>query len=148
MNLLYCDETNTDPAQADFFVYGGVSVPATRALDLSNKIDEIRLAAKVPTDFSLKFNPGPQHLAHAEFSKLKQDVIEAAINHGCNLFVSMILHDIAISPDDARRNEINRIVYHFNCYLNRPKSHGLVLIDRFTDKQSDAHLREKFGSSD
>lgn len=144
MYLLYCDETNIDPAQADFFVYGGISIPGRRALELSNAIEAIRTAAEIDSAFQVKFNPGPDHLSHPEFTKLKQDIIEAAVEHQCRLFVSMILHNIATSPDDARRNEINRIVYHFNCYLHRPNSHGLVLIDRFTDRQIDAHLREKF----
>lgn len=60
------------------------------------------------------------------------------------LFTSMILHDIATSPDEARRKEINRICYHFDCYLKRVQSHGLVLIDRFDDGEVDAHLIEKF----
>jgi hypothetical protein len=56
----------------------------------------------------------------------------------------MILHDVATSAEEARRKSINTICYHFDCYLNRPNSHGLVLIDRFDDRQIDAHLREKF----
>ena len=68
----------------------------------------------------------------------------ATVRHGCFLLTSLILHNVATSPDDARRKEINRVCYHFNCFLNRANTHGLVLVDRFEDKQIDAHLREKF----
>ena len=117
---------------------------ANDALELSKTIEEMRSSAGVPTDFLLKFNPSPENLSHLEFNKLKQKVIEAAAQHGCTFFSSLILHDIATSPDDARRNAINTICYHFDCFLHRKKSHGLVLIDRFNDSQIDAHLREKF----
>lgn len=60
------------------------------------------------------------------------------------LLVSVILHDIATSPDVARRNAINTLCFHFDCLLSRSQSPGLVLIDRFTDSQIDNHLAEKF----
>ena len=41
---------------------------------------------------------------------------------------------------------LNRICYHFNCYLSPIHSHGLVLIDRFSDTQIDSHLRKKFST--
>lgn len=144
MYLLYCDETNLEERNNDFFVYGGLVIDAQKAHSLSLAIDTIRDTAKIPPDFILKFNPGPGHLSHGDFISLKQAVIESAISHGCILLTSMILHNVATSPSDARRNEINRICYHFNCFLSRQTSHGLVLIDRFDDREIDRHLREKF----
>lgn len=144
MYLLYCDESNLEKKDNDFFVYGGLVVEAEAARSLSFAVDAIRKSAKIPKEFVLKFNPGPGHLSHQDFIALKQAVIEAAIEHGCLFLASLILHNVATSPDDARRNEINRICYHYDCYLNRPDSHGLVLIDRFEDKKIDGHLREKF----
>lgn len=125
-------------------MYGGLVVDGLQALLLSKDIDRIRTEARIPRNANLKFNPRPEHLTHQEFSGLKQRVIEAAAARGCKFFAAMILHDIATSPDDARRNCINTICFHFDCYLARPRDHGLVLIDRFDDAQIDAHLREKF----
>ena len=73
-----------------------------------------------------------------------QAFVEAAIEHDAKLLCSVILHDIATSPEDARRNEINRACYHFDCLLQRYGEPGLVLIDRFSDRQIDGHLVEKF----
>jgi Protein of unknown function (DUF3800) len=146
LHLLYCDESNLEERNGDFFVYGGLVVDADAALSLTHAIEKIRRDAGIPSDVVLKFKPCPDQLNHQQFSALKQAVIEAAIAHGCIFFASMILHDIATSADDARRNSINTICYHFDRYLNRQRGHGLVLIDRFNDGQIDAHLREKFSA--
>ena len=146
MHLLYCDESNLEERNGDFFVYGGLIVDAGAALVLTQAVDKIRRDFGVPNDVVLKFNPRPDQLNHQQFSTLKQAVIETAAGHGCIFLASMILHDIASSADEARRNSINTICYHFDCYLIRQGSHGLVLIDRFNDGQIDAHLREKFSA--
>jgi hypothetical protein len=144
VHLLYCDETNLEERKGDFFAYAGVVVEGARALDLSHVIDGIRTAAKVPANYRLKFNPGPECLDHQQFIELKKAVIAAAIDAKVGLLVSVILHDIAKSPEIARLNAINTLCFHFDCLLGRIPGPGLVLIDRFTDKQIDAHLAEKF----
>jgi len=144
MHLLYCDETNLSPSEHDFFIYGGVVIPPGAAKPLHDAVEQIRRRHHVPENFLLKFNPRPDTLAHDDFIQVKQAILETAAEHSCQLIVSLILHNIAASPDIARRNEINRVLYHFECLLNRETSHGLVLIDRFSDTQIDAHLRERF----
>jgi hypothetical protein len=144
MILLYCDESNLDKKNFDFFVYGGVSIDSASAHSLSETIEKLRVDAGVPRDFILKFNPKPSTLSHVAFNSLKQQIIQAAVSHECNFIVSMILHNIATSPDDARRNEINRLCLHFQYILRSSDTFGLVLIDQFDDKKIDSHLREKF----
>jgi hypothetical protein len=144
MYLLYCDETNLDPRENTFFIYGGVTIPAEQAKSLSDTVEKIRQENGIKPEFLLKFNPKPDNMKHVQFSDVKQQIIEAAIAHNCTLIVSMILHSIATSPDAARRNEINRVLLHFNGFLGVKHSHGLALIDRFSDAQIDAHLRKKF----
>lgn len=140
---MYCDETNFTKKTGDFFVYGGVAFDAAIARELAAEIEEARNALDVARDYVLKFNPGPKDISHQQFIKLKQAVIAAAAKFDCKLFVNLLLHDIATSSEDARRFGINRLCYHFDCYLNRPKVPGLVLIDRFDDKEIDGQLREK-----
>lgn len=144
MYLLYCDETNLEERAGDFFVYAGISISGEKAQSLSSAIDDLRKKFKVPRDFALKFNPAPTGVSHADFNALKQALIEAAIAHEVKLHTSIVLHDIARDPDAARRNAINTICFHFDCALIRYKVPGLVLIDRFNDKQIDRHLVEKF----
>jgi len=144
MYLFYCDETNLNPEHADFFVYGGLAIPSDSAKILHEKIEKIRKKAKFKETDYLKFNPCPDGVIYDDFLKAKEASIHAAIECGCVLIVSIILHKIARNTEEARRNEINRVVYHFDCFLNRPCTHGIVLIDRFSDSQIDEHLRNKF----
>ena len=147
MYLLYTDEANINPVEENFFIYGGVSIPGEEAGPLSERICTIRadLGYK-PTDL-LKFNTTqrPEHISPEDHREAKRQLILAAAKHGVRLFASFVLHKIATSPDEARRNEINRIVYHFDCFLARENDYGLVLLDRFDDSLGPvaAHLREK-----
>jgi hypothetical protein len=144
VHLLYCDETNLVERRGDFFVYGGLCIASDQGAGLSRRIDELRTEAKVPSLFKLKFLPAPDVMSHARFIELKKSIIAAAVDAKAALLVSVILHDIATSPDVARRNAINTVCYHFDCLLSRSQSPGLVLIDRFSDSQIDSHLAEKF----
>jgi hypothetical protein len=143
MHFLYCDETNFTKTPSDFFVYGGVAIDAAVAGDLAAEIEIARVARGVPRDYVLKFNPGPQDFSHQQFIDLKRSVIAAAVKFNCKLLINLLLHDIATSSEEARRFGINTLCYHFDCYLNRPNSAGLVLMDRFDDKQIDGQLKEK-----
>jgi len=144
MYLLYCDETNLNPNEREFFIYGGIAVPGDVSRSLSDEIEKIRSEFGISPDFHLKFNPRPSNLSHQQFIDVKQRIIRTTVSLGCQLLVSTISHSIATSPEDARRNEINRVLYHFHCFLIRLNDHGLVLVDRFSDSQIDSHLREKF----
>lgn len=135
MKLLYCDETNFGKNANDFFVYGDIVIDAGSAASLSNQIEQIRKTRGVPRDYTLKFNPGPKEFTHEQFIELKSSIIKAAVEHDCKLLINLLLHDIASSSEDARRFSVNTLCYHFDCFLNRPKVPGLVLIDRFDDKQ-------------
>jgi hypothetical protein len=147
MYLLYCDESNLEERSGDFLIYGGLMIDADRMQSLSSTIDRIRSEdPRVSRDYRLKFNPGPENFSHDQFIELKRKVINAAIEHDAKLLTYVILHDISSSPDEARRNGINAICYHFHCLLNRMGQTGLVLIDRFNDEGNliDGHLSEKF----
>lgn len=146
MYLFYCDESNIEARSGDFFLYAGIAIPADNALALSQSIESCLAERNIARDYKLKFNPGPQNLNHPEFIALKRDVINSATQASVKLMLYMVLHDIAKNPDEARRNGINYICFHFDCFLKRVKNHGLVLVDRFTDKDNriEAHLTEKF----
>ncbi|MXP09612.1 DUF3800 domain-containing protein [Pseudoblastomonas halimionae] len=147
MYLLYCDESNMEERAGDFLLYAGVSIPPENARALAREIEEVRERAGVPRDFLLKFNPVPPELGHADFIALKQAILKKAAEHGARLFAYVVLHDIAKTTGlhEARRNGVNAVLYHFDCYLNRKSGTGLALLDRFTDEGNliDGHLREK-----
>jgi hypothetical protein len=146
MHLLYTDETNIDPATSDFFAYAGVAIPGDVAGHLSSRIEAVRPNNGYGVDDLLQFNTKERsgHVTPEAHREAKRQVLEEAASHGVKLFSSFILHRVATSPQEARLNEINRICYHFNCYLNRVSDHGLVLIDTFQDTSLLAFLRQKF----
>ena len=144
MYLLYSDEANLNPSDNAFFIYGGVVINCANAKSLSEGIQKVREEKHIPDDFVLKMNPGPESLSNKEFIEVKQGIIQKAIENQCVLLISLIHHRVASSPEEVRRNEINRVAFNFNCLLNRYHSHGLMLIDRFSDSQIDTHLRDKF----
>jgi hypothetical protein len=146
MHLLYTDEVNIDPASSDFFIYAGISISGKNAGPLSKEIDSLRAKYSYRSEDILKFNTRerPNHISAEEHRDIKREVLEAAVRQEVLLFSSIISHKIATSPEDARRKEINRICYHFDCYLRRKNDFGLVLIDTFQDSQLSKILREKF----
>ena len=144
MFLLYTDESNLEPSVNTFFIYGGVAISSEKAKVLSDAVQSIREEFSIPSTYLLKYKPKPPGLDHPRFNECKQRIIQAAIDNECLLLISLIHHRVARSPDTARRTEINRFAFHYNCLLGRKQSFGLMLIDRFSDTQIDAHLREKF----
>ena len=144
MYLLYSDESNLEPQDSTFFIYGGIAINTEKAKDLSDDLQRIRNESGISPDFILKFKPKPNNLEHSTFNDCKKRIIQKAVERECLLFISLINHNIANTPEEARRNEINRVSFHFNSFLNRRRSSGLMLIDRFDDSQIDAQLREKF----
>ncbi|WP_039394106.1 hypothetical protein [Novosphingobium sp. MBES04] len=145
MDLLYCDESNLENRAGEFLLYGGIRIPVERAASLSARIETLRAEAGLEPDTRLKFNPAPDGLSHEQFRSLKQSIIEAAIEHNCELLAYVVLHDLAGNPDAARRFGINTVCYHYHCALSRLERDGIVLIDRFNDEgnQIDGHLTEK-----
>lgn len=144
MYLMYSDEANLEAQENTFFIYGGIMIDADKTRDLSNGVQSIRDELHIPQDFILKFKPCPENISHLDFNACKQRIIQKAIETECLLLVSLIHHQVATSPDDARLKEINRVAFHFDCVLSRRQTYGLMLIDRFNNSQIDEQLREKF----
>ena len=146
MKFLYCDETNMHVREDDFLIYGGVTIQADKFLEFSEAIDSLRQEFGVPTDFQLKFNPGPDGMSHSDFISLKSKIVETSIAFGCEFLVYNILHQVSSSPDVARRNGINELCLNFSYILRSDESTGMILIDRFNDEGNviDSHLRDKF----
>jgi hypothetical protein len=146
--LLYTDETNMNPDNSEFFVYAGVSIPGDKAAALSAEIESLRKRNGYQAGDVLKFNTveRPPHINGQQHLAAKRELMGAAVQHGVKLFASFLLHNIVRDgdTDQARRNEINRICFHFDEYLRTVDDYGLVLVDTFTDLELNRVLREKF----
>lgn len=146
MYLLYTDETNVDPKGSEFFIYGGISIDVRKAASLSQTIDLLRQEYGYKPEDPLKFNSRerPNAISPETHKAIKRKVIEAAADHDVHLFASLILHSIAKNPEKARRNEINRVCLHFDCFLRENNDYCIVLLDTFADKNLYKMLKEKF----
>lgn len=146
MYLLYTDETNFNKNEGDFFIYGGVGIDINQAPSLSKAIDSLREEYGYRPEDLLKFNTHerPSTIDSEAHKKIKQRVIEEAAAHRVVLFASLILHNIAIDSDEARRKEINRVCFNFDVFLRERNEYGIVLLDTFSDKELQNILREKF----
>lgn len=118
MHLLYCDETNLEERAGDFLIYGGLFIPSGQAQQISDAVEAVRKKHNVPRAYQLKFNPGPDGFTNAQFIALKEEILATLAAHGAGLIIYVILHDVATSPDEARRNGINTVCYHFHCIMN------------------------------
>lgn len=123
MHLLYTDEVNMNPENSEFFVYAGVSIPGDNAAALHADIEALRQRNGYKPGDPLKFNTveRPVYVDAGQHQAAKRELMEAAAKHGVKLFASFLLHNIVKDSDidQARRNEINRVCFHFNSYLNR-----------------------------
>jgi len=145
--LLYADEVNQNSSDSEFFVYAGISIPGDRAGQLSAGIDELRTKFGYRPGDILKFNTRerPKHIEEKAHREIKRAIIEMAADHEVRLFASFVLHKIAKKGyEEARRYAVNTICFHFDSFLHRVDSHGLVLLDTFVDNQLNEILREKF----
>lgn len=146
MHLFYCDETNTNPNASEFFIYGGVSIPAETARALSKKIDEIRAEFGFAGSSELKFDTRsrPDNVNAGQHLEAKRQVMEAARQANAKLFSSLINHGIARDTDRAQRLEINRACLHFQLFLEDQEDAGLALFDTFGETAMRPILTEKF----
>jgi hypothetical protein len=146
MYLLYTDETSIDPANAEFFAYGGVIIPGDTASALSARIDQIRESFNYGPNDELKFNTRdrPGHITPAQHLEIKRAVMAASEQAHVKFLSSVILHKLATNMETARRNEINRVCLSFNYELSECQDYGVVLLDSFSEPDLPAFLREKF----
>lgn len=145
MNLFYTDDSALDPNKHTFFVYGGVEIPGENALWLHDAIERLRTKHGLKPDQALKYNPTPEGMTKESFNNLKAGIISAASKAGCKFYTTVVLHEITKKDiQKTRRWAIERMLFGFNSNLRTSKKHGIVLIDRFTDKEMDRHILSLF----
>lgn len=146
MYLLYTDESNASPQDSGFFVYAGVAIPTDHAATLSQEIDTLRRAHGYGPLDVLKFDTvsRPTNISPDTHKQIKKDIMTIIPTHGVKLFVVFTLHEISVDLDKTRKMSISSICYHFDCFLNRIRDSGLILIDRFQDSDLVNMLKERF----
>ena len=151
MYYLFADETNTTPKYdrgVKFFIYGGLIVPADQLSSIDSEIRKLRNdKGYLPTD-SLKFDSHsrPSSVSAEDFGKIKNQIVELAINKGCVALLYVAHHEIAKGPGLATTIKwgADHIISKFHNFLNTKRDAGIMILDRLSDTAEYSMLTEKF----
>ncbi|WP_141134921.1 DUF3800 domain-containing protein [Tropicimonas sediminicola] len=101
MRIAFIDEANPEPNEQNspdnrFLIVGTTIIDASRALELSDKIEKIREDHGFKRVDSLKFSPNdrPDHLSNDAFISAKRSVLEAAKDCEVRVILYCALHSI------------------------------------------------------
>ncbi len=134
------DESNvTQSRQARFFIYGGLIIAADKSLEATNKITGVRTKYDFATDAEFKFDSRskPAHLSNAEFLQAKNEVLAACGELEVRFMAYAVHHGIASTQKaDLWLWALKTLLCQFDLFLQREKSHGICLVDRFENDLS------------
>jgi hypothetical protein len=146
---LFTDETNIEPSQGRFFIYGGLILTPEQMLESHNAIAEIRskYGFKAGDAFKFQTNSRPSHMSIPDWTSAKREAIAAAERIGAILIIYVVLHDIAKNKSKQTNLEwaLNSVLAHFDMrFLAEKLSYGMVCLDRIPESFGYAYLRGKF----
>ncbi len=149
MYWFIADETNVDPGQGDFFIYGGLALNEEQFSSLHDSVVDIRGEYGFNQEDSFKFHTRsrPSHMDVDKWTEAKAAVIDRALGIGVHLIIYVVLHDIAQSQDRNKMMQyaLNSLIFHFDrVYLTEHDSRGVVCIDRVDDSFGYEYFKEKF----
>jgi hypothetical protein len=134
------DESNvTQGKHALFFIYGGLIIAADKCLEATNNIAGIRTNYGFTTDAEFKFDSRskPPHLSNAEFSQAKDEVLTVCRKLEVSFMAYAVHHGIASTKKaDLWLWALKTLLCQFDLLLQREKSHGICLVDRFENDLS------------
>jgi hypothetical protein len=143
------DESNvTQSRQARFFIYGGLIIDADKCLQAANKVIGVRSKYDFPVNGEFKFDSRskPTHLSKAEFLLAKNEVLAACSELEVRFMAYAVHHGIASTQrTDLWLWALNTLICQFDLFLQREKSHGICLVDRFENDLSRLRLIHEQG---
>ena len=149
MYLFFTDETNVDPHQGKFFIYGGLILTPEQLGQAHGAVEEVRRRYGYLDTDSFKFQTAsrPKQLTVEEFTAAKAEVVAAANRLGIRMIIYVVLHDIAKNQPTETNIEwaLNSVLADFDMrFLSDHNSYGTVCIDRLPEKFSYDYLKSKF----
>jgi hypothetical protein len=149
MYWLVTDETNVEPGQGRFFIYGGLIMTPEQMLKAHEAIQDIRMkyGFSDTDDFKFETRSRPQSMTVEKWTRAKGEAIAAAEKLGATLVIYVVLHDIARNKPKTQITEwaLNSVVAHFDMrFLTEKMSYGMVCIDRVDEKFGYRYLSSKF----
>jgi hypothetical protein len=135
MYYFFTDETNKDISNdGQFFIFGGLIVPADKISFLHNEINRIRISNGYTKQDLLKFSPNskPRQVSSELFKETKDSVLKLAHENGC-LFIVYVIHHKIVKNELKNFSAVSHVIGRFNKFLEENKKEGLVFVDRMSD---------------
>jgi hypothetical protein len=134
------DESNvTQSRQARFFIYGGLIIAADKASEATKRITSVRTKYGFPQDAEFKFDSRsrPADMSNAQFLQAKNEVLTACAELEVRFMAYAVHHGIATKQrSDLWLWALNTLLCQFDLFLQREKSYGICLVDRFENDMS------------
>jgi hypothetical protein len=143
--LLYTDETNVEPDHgSEFFIYGGVILPAGQLSALHDAVATIRADhGFAPTDlFKFHTRSRPESVTQEQHAAAKSEVLARSADLGVRFVACVILHSVAVDRFRRWAYQADMVLLAFDSVLHSEGATGIVVLDR-TGEGFD-YLREKF----
>jgi hypothetical protein len=149
MYTLFLDETNLDPNEGRFFIYGGLILTPEQIVSAHSAVAAIRTKYGFLPGDSFKFQTAarPKQVSIEDSRAAKREAIEAARDLGVELIIYVVLHKIAANQTTTTNIEwaLNSMLAHFDMrFLAEHGANGAVCLDRLPDQFAYSYLASKF----
>lgn len=134
------DESNvTQSRQARFFIYGGLIIAADKASEATKRVTSIRAKYGFPQDAEFKFDTRsrPGDMSTDQFLEAKNEVLTACAELEVRFMAYAVHHGIATKQRlELWLWALKTLLCQFDLFLQREKSYGICLVDRFENDMS------------
>lgn len=149
MHWLHTDETNLEPSQGTFFIYGGLIATPEQMVGAHTLVRDIRSKFGFRPQDSFKFQTAsrPKHISIEDCSEAKREAITGACSLGIKMMAYVVHHQITKSKSKDKKTEfaLNALLSHFDLrYLAEKEAFGAVCIDRLPESFSYKYLENIF----
>jgi hypothetical protein len=149
MYWFHTDETNLDPSQGTFFIYGGLVMTPDQMAEVHNAVRDIRATYQYEPGDEFKFhtNSRPSQITIDASRGSKAAILSRAADIGIDMIVYVVHHGIAANQAVDKRMEwaLNAVITKFDMgYLSAKDEVGVVCVDRLDAKFGYDYLRQRF----
>ncbi|UPW03090.1 hypothetical protein M1C57_15575 [Rhodococcus pyridinivorans] len=149
MYWLHTDETNLEPNQGTFFIYGGLIATPDQMVGAHTLVQQVRAKYGFTQGDSFKFQTAsrPNRISIDDWSAAKAEAIEGAYKLGIKMMAYVVHHQIARNKTKDEKIEfaLNALLAHFDLrFLAAKDAYGAVCLDRLPEKFSYPYLEDMF----
>lgn len=143
MHWLLGDETNKPPKDGQFFIYGGLIVPAEAVTAVHDDVQAIRTRFGLSKAADLKFT-NKSKIPPLEHRALKSELLDMLDSHSVKFIASVVLQQVLANQSEEKYMgfAVNTITLTFHKFLKSIDGHGAIFIDRVQSAQVNSVLNE------